>query len=136
MFNLGFVEIIVIVAVGLIVLGPEKFPKAARQTVRFFNELKRAFIEIKSGFDDIQEETQKVIEEAKKGAGLEDIQTEFSGIQEKAQKIKEEIHSAFSGEKEGAEKSKRKSPISETQEASPPQTEKMNLNKEKKTPHE
>ena len=96
MFNLGFVEIIVIVAVGLIVLGPEKFPKVARQVVRFFNELKRAFVEIKSGFDDIQEETEKVIEEVKKGTGLEDIQTEFSGIQEKAQKIKEEIQSTFS----------------------------------------
>ena len=127
MFNLGFVEIVVIVAVGLIVLGPEKFPKAARQAIRFFNELKRAFVEVKSGFDDIQEETQKVIEEVKKGTGLEAIQTEFSGIQEKAQKIKKEIQSALSnntGKQEAAH--------SETKETA----KKLDFNQEKKPPHE
>ena len=59
MFNLGFFELIVVIVVGLIVLGPEKFPKAARQVARFMNELKRAFTEIKSGFSDIEEETKK-----------------------------------------------------------------------------
>ena len=106
MFNLGFVEIIVIVTIGLIVLGPDKFPKAARQALKFFNELKRAFLEIKSGFDDIQEETQKVIEEVKKGTDLADIQTEFSDIQEKARKIKEEISSTFSEEKRDTDSNK------------------------------
>lgn len=108
MFNLGFVEIIVIVAIGLIVLGPDRFPKAARQAVRFLNELKRAFLEIKSGFDDIQEETQKVIEEVKKGTDLADIQKEFSGIQEKAHKIKEEISSAFSEERKDTDSNRGK----------------------------
>lgn len=135
MFNLGFIEIIVIVAVGLIVLGPEKFPKVARQAVRFFNELKRAFLEIKSGFDDIQEETQKVIEEVKKGTDLEDIQTEFSNIQEKARKIKEEINAAFSEETKDTTSPEHKSPVSEKQEASPTKNP-LDSNNGKKKPHE
>ena len=65
MFNLGFAELIVIAAVGLIVLGPDRFPKAARQIARFVNELKRVFSDAKrmSGFNAVQKETDKIIKE-------------------------------------------------------------------------
>ena len=89
MFNLGFFELIVIVIVGLIVLGPEKFPKAARQVVKLINEIKRAFLDIKSGFDDIQLETQKILEAVKKETNL-DIKSGFD-IQLETQKILEAV---------------------------------------------
>ena len=72
MFNLGFAELLVIAAVGLIVLGPDKFPKAVRGVARFLNELKKAFSEAKQafGFKDVQEETDKIIKEAVSGTDV------------------------------------------------------------------
>jgi len=41
MFNLGLWEIFILAAVALIVVGPEKLPKLARDAARFINEIKR-----------------------------------------------------------------------------------------------
>ena len=46
MGNLGGMEVIVILLVALVVLGPKKLPEAARQVGRALTELKR----ISSGF--------------------------------------------------------------------------------------
>ena len=42
MFGLGFTEIIVILVIALIVLGPEKLPKLAKQLGRGMHEFRRA----------------------------------------------------------------------------------------------
>ncbi len=47
MFGIGLPELIVILALALVVLGPEKLPQVARQAARFINELKRASDEFK-----------------------------------------------------------------------------------------
>lgn len=41
MFNLGLWEIFILAAVALIVVGPEKLPKLARDAARFINDIKR-----------------------------------------------------------------------------------------------
>ena len=41
MFNLGLWEIFILVVVALIVVGPEKLPKLARDVARLLNEVKR-----------------------------------------------------------------------------------------------
>jgi sec-independent protein translocase protein TatB len=41
MFNLGLWEIFILAAVALVVVGPEKLPKLARDVARFLNEVKR-----------------------------------------------------------------------------------------------
>ena len=40
MFSLGFFEIIILLAIALIVLGPKKLPAAARELARFFHQLR------------------------------------------------------------------------------------------------
>ena len=48
MFNVGTPELLVIMLVALIVLGPTKLPEAARQVGRFIGEVRR----MSSGFQD------------------------------------------------------------------------------------
>lgn len=47
MFGIGFGEILVILLVALLVLGPEGLPRAARTVGRFFNDLRRTGDELK-----------------------------------------------------------------------------------------
>ncbi len=51
MFGIGFPELLVILAIALIVLGPEQLPQVARKIAGFVNELRRAADEFKSEFD-------------------------------------------------------------------------------------
>lgn len=48
MFGIGIPELILILALALIVLGPDKLPQVAKQIARFMGELKRASDEFKS----------------------------------------------------------------------------------------
>jgi Tat protein translocase TatB subunit len=51
MFGFSLGEIIVISAVALLVLGPERIPQVARTVGRFFAELRRATDEVKREFN-------------------------------------------------------------------------------------
>ena len=48
MFNVGGGEILVILVIALIVLGPDRLPEYARQAGKYLNEFRR----ISSGFQD------------------------------------------------------------------------------------
>ena len=66
MFNFGFLELITLAVIGLIVLGPEQFPRVARGLLKIINELKRAFSEAKRDFDDVKDETEEILKKAEK----------------------------------------------------------------------
>ncbi|PXF59253.1 MAG: hypothetical protein C4B58_03800 [Deltaproteobacteria bacterium] len=51
MFGIGLPELLLILALGLIVLGPDKLPQLARQIAEYMGKLKRASEELKSQFD-------------------------------------------------------------------------------------
>ncbi|NPA52439.1 MAG: twin-arginine translocase subunit TatB [Aquificae bacterium] len=54
MFGIGFQELIVIMIVALIVLGPQRLPEAAKTIAKFIREIKGAVDEVKSSVvDDI-----------------------------------------------------------------------------------
>lgn len=46
MFGLGALEIVVVLAVALIVLGPQKFPEAARYLARFLSDIRHALNDV------------------------------------------------------------------------------------------
>ncbi len=59
MFNLGFEELLLILAIALIVVGPSKLPDLARAIGRGYAEFKRAMDELKQTIE--QDETVREI---------------------------------------------------------------------------
>lgn len=51
MFGIGLPELLVIFALALIVLGPEKLPEVAKQVAAFINQLRQAADEFKKELD-------------------------------------------------------------------------------------
>lgn len=48
MFDIGFAELLLIGAVGLLVIGPEQLPGAVRTTLAWVNRFRRSFDQIRS----------------------------------------------------------------------------------------
>ena len=70
MFDIGFSEIVVIAVVALIVLGPERLPKAARTMGHLFGRLQRYVNDVKSDINREMEleELKKLQQEVKSAA--------------------------------------------------------------------
>jgi TatA/E family protein of Tat protein translocase len=57
MFGIGMTELIVILAIALVVLGPKKLPEIARSLGRGLAEFRRASSEMRREFLDVAEES-------------------------------------------------------------------------------
>ena len=70
MFDIGFSEIVVIAVVALIVIGPERLPKAARTLGHLFGRLQRYVNDVKSDISREMEldELRKLQQEVKSAA--------------------------------------------------------------------
>ena len=70
MINLSGSEIVFLLLIGLVVLGPEKLPEAMRKFGRVYTEIKNVASGVKSdlrtGFDDPLQEIKNTAEEAKR----------------------------------------------------------------------
>ncbi len=82
MFGIGFPELVVILVVALIVVGPSKLPDLARALGRGYAEFRRATNELKETFD--QDET------------VRDIKNEFSSAQREIFAAKTGLHPPLS----------------------------------------
>ena len=78
MFDIGFSEIVVIAVVALIVLGPERLPKAARTMGHLFGRLQRYVNDVKADINREMEleELKKLQQEVKTAA--QDLQQTVS----------------------------------------------------------
>ncbi|MGN8428444.1 Sec-independent protein translocase protein TatB [Helicobacter pylori] len=86
MFGMGFFEILVVLIVAIIFLGPEKFPQAVVDVVKFFRAVKKTLNNAKDTLDkeinieEIKKETleyQKLFEnkvESLKGVKIEELE--------------------------------------------------------------
>ncbi|MGO8990818.1 MAG: Sec-independent protein translocase protein TatB [bacterium] len=68
MFNIGFSELLIIVAIALIVFGPNKLPELARAFGKAMREFKKATEEIKESFEaetkDLEEFKQTLVDKS------------------------------------------------------------------------
>jgi Tat protein translocase TatB subunit len=92
MFNIGFPELLIIVAIALIVFGPNKLPELARAFGRAMREFKKATEEVKESFEaetkDLEELKSTLIEEKEKF--ISDMAEEVSQIPEEGYVSSEE----------------------------------------------
>ena len=69
MFDLGWPELMLILAVALIVVGPKELPNAIRTVMSVVRKLRSAMRDFQSGLDDIARES-----------GLDDVKHDFEGL--------------------------------------------------------
>ena len=87
MFDIGFSELVVIAVVALIVIGPERLPKAARTMGHLFGRLQRYVNEVKS---DISREME-----------LDELRKLQKEVQSAAQDLKSSVENAASDAQAG-----------------------------------
>ncbi len=71
MFDIGFFEIMILMVIGVIVIGPKNLPKLARAVGRGWGEFQKTFNELKQ---DVLDETEGV----KQTVGIDQLEQEVS----------------------------------------------------------
>jgi Tat protein translocase TatB subunit len=87
MFNIGFQEMLVILVIALIVVGPGKLPDLARALGRGIGEFRRATSEIKETIeqDETVKELKQEFQSAQRGMTLETIERFGTSLTESSQ---------------------------------------------------
>lgn len=71
MFGIGLPELILLMAIALIVLGPDKLPQIARVLGKSLSEIRRAAEEVRGSLQKETYEVQQELKEAEKGGSKE-----------------------------------------------------------------
>lgn len=87
MFGIGLPELIIIMAVALIVVGPEKLPDLAKSLAKGVMELKKTAYSLKDSFDESYDEPGKPWE----NVGHEDYPTIISNNEQSENFIEKEM---------------------------------------------
>lgn len=93
MFDLGFSELMVIGVVALVVLGPERLPKVARQAGQWMGKLQRYVADVKADINrqmeleelrNLQKEVKQTAQEVKNSleGAVGDARSQFSEIEQ------------------------------------------------------
>tara|TARA_B100000315_G_scaffold36133_1_gene30864 strand:+ start:13436 stop:13741 length:306 start_codon:yes stop_codon:yes gene_type:complete len=64
MFGIGFTEIIIILGIALVVIGPKNLPELAKSLGKGYVEFMRAFREMQKSIEDDVEDIQKTVDDA------------------------------------------------------------------------
>ena len=52
MFQIGFLEILIILILGLIIIGPNKLPVVVKTTLKFYKKIENKFADFKNAIED------------------------------------------------------------------------------------
>jgi sec-independent protein translocase protein TatB len=90
MFDIGFLELVLVAIVGLLVLGPERLPQAVRTGSLWLSKLRRSFNSIKS---EINQElnTDEIKREIHNATILDNLKTVGEELSQEAQGIKNHL---------------------------------------------
>jgi len=96
MFDMGFLELLLIGIIALIVLGPERLPKAARTVGLWIGKAKQGFDSIKTEIDrelKVKELQQQLAEEKAKLESEIEVDSGLSSIKDDFDQAVNSIHS-------------------------------------------
>ena len=98
MFDIGFSEMMIVAVVALVVLGPERLPRVARQAGQWLGKLQRYVSDVKSDINRQMEleELRKLQSEVKDAAT--NLEKSFKSSVAEAQSDFNEISSSLQGE--------------------------------------
>ena len=98
MFDIGFSEMMIVAVVALVVLGPERLPRVARQAGQWMGKLQRYVSDVKSDINRQMEleELRKLQSEVKDAAA--NLEKSFKSSVAEAQSDFNEISSSLQGE--------------------------------------
>ena len=104
MFDIGFSELMIIGVVALVVLGPERLPKVAKQAGEWMGKLQRYVADVKSDINRQMEMTElrKMQEEVK--AAAKSLESTVQGSLDDTKKELNAIQTSFLSEPEGTPK--------------------------------
>ena len=98
MFDVGFSEIVVIAVVALIVVGPERLPKAARTMGILFGRLQRYVNDVKADISrEMELEELRKLQKEVQGAAQElktSVQNAAMGVQAGVRSVEEQLNAA------------------------------------------
>ncbi len=93
MFDIGFLELVVVGVIALIVLGPERLPHAARTAGRWVGKIKRMVRQVSEEVDKQlkAEELREKLKQEGDTLGLEHIEKTVADALEKAKEFKDQV---------------------------------------------
>ena len=103
MFDIGFSELMIVMVVALLVIGPERMPGLVRKAGLWFGKARRFVTSVKQDIDQelAQDELKRLIQEQKDSVGLHDIIEETKDVVDHAKQeylvktsddIEDEVH--------------------------------------------
>ena len=83
MFNIGFAELLVILLIAFVVVGPKDLPKIARALGRFVKYIRKMIEEVKreSGLDEVEQEIKTMERKIDEGVKAVDIRQDLQKTQ-------------------------------------------------------
>jgi sec-independent protein translocase protein TatB len=83
MFNIGFAELLLILLIAFVVVGPKDLPKVARALGRFVRYIRNMIEEVKreSGLDEVEKEFKNIERKVDEGVRAVDIRPDLQKTQ-------------------------------------------------------
>jgi len=93
MFNIGFTELIVVLLVAFLIVGPKDLPKVARWFARQIKKLRSLVAELKreTGWNDLVRDMEQTTSEVKDAVKAADVSDDLREVQQSVQGSLDEL---------------------------------------------